>query len=123
MLWRFRGTPYHLDRQGERLGISRVLTDRARHNPEAYRISTLLGQLSERYHAAPKRDGVAVFSPPDLAQIRGTLSQCEQELEKLYALAGAAQSMIDEAIAAFGIEPPTRHFRVACDFDGAPPTT
>jgi hypothetical protein len=119
-MWRFRGTPYYLDAQGERLGLSKILTDRARHNPEVYRVSVLLGQLCERYHRAPKEDGRAVVSPAELAQIRGTLGQCEHELEKLHALAAASQAMVDEAHEAFGLEVPGRHFRVRCDFDDLP---
>ena len=119
-MWRFRGTPYYLDAQGERLGLSKVLTDRARHNPEVYRVSVLLGQLCERYHRAPKKDGRAMVPPAELAQIRGTLGQCEQELEKLHALAAASQAMVDEAHEAFGMEAPGRHFRVRCDFDDLP---
>jgi hypothetical protein len=119
-MWRFRGTPYYLDTQGERLGLSKVLTDRARHNPEVYRVSVLLGQLCERYHRAPKENGCAVVPPAEQAQIRGTLSQCEQELEKLHALAAASQVMVDEAHQAFGLAAPERFFRVQCDFDDLP---
>jgi hypothetical protein len=119
-MWRFRGTPHYLDAQGERLGLSKVLTDRARHNPEVYRVSVLLGQLCERYHRATKEGGRAVVTPAELAQIRGTLGQCEQELEKLHALAAASQAMVDEAHQAFGLEAPGRHFRVRCDFDDLP---
>lgn len=120
MLWRFRGTPYHLDRQGDRLGLAKVLIDRARHNPEIYRVNTLLSQLNERYHRAPKDGDRAVLAPADLAQVRGTLGQCEHELEKLHALASASASMLAEAYAAFGLDGPARHFRVACDFDATP---
>ena len=56
----------------------------------------------------------------ELAQIRGTLQQAEQECAKLHALAATAAAMIDEAYQAFGIEQPARHFAVLCDFD--PPT-
>ena len=58
--------------------------------------------------------------PAELAQIRGTLGQCEQELEKLHALAAASQAMIDEAHEAFGLDVPERRFRVKCDFDDLP---
>ena len=119
-MWRFRGTPYYLDAQGERLGLSKILTDRARHNPEVYRVSVLLGQLCERYHRARKEDGCAVVLPAELAQVRGTLGQCEQELQKLHALAAAAQAMVDEAHQAFGLDVPERRFRVKCDFDDLP---
>lgn len=119
-MWRFRGTPFYLDLQGERLGLSKVLTDRARNNPEVYRVSVLLGQLCERYHRASKEDGRARVTPAELAQIRGTLGQCEQELAKLHALAAAAQAMVDEAHGAFGLEVPGRQFRVRCDFDDLP---
>ena len=119
-MWRFRGTPYYLDAQGVRLGLSKALTDRARHNPEVYRVSVLLGQLCERYHRAPKEGERALIPPVELAQVRGTMSQCEQELEKLHALAAASQAMVDEAYRAFGLDGPDRHFRVRCDFDDLP---
>jgi hypothetical protein len=120
-MWRFRGTPHHLDAQGDRLGLSRVLTDRARKNPEIHRVADLLGQLCERWHRSPKDEsGNAVVHPADLAQIRGTLGQCEQEVEKLHALAAAAQAMADEGSRAFGVDLPERRFRVNCDFDDLP---
>ena len=116
-MWRFRGSPHYIDQQGNRLGIPKILTDRARHNPEIYRVSVLTGQLCERYHRAPKDGGRAVVLPAELAQIRGTLGQCEQELEKLHVLAAAVQVIVDEAHQAFGLAPPDRRFRVRCDFD------
>jgi hypothetical protein len=116
-MWRFRGTPHYLNAQGDRLGLSRVLTDRARHNAEIHRVSVLLGQLCERYHRAPKEGGKAVVFPTELAQIRGTLGQAEQELEKLHALAAGAAAMLDEAHEAFGLAPPERAFRVWCLYD------
>ena len=119
-MWRFRGSPHYIDQQGDRLGVPKILTDRARHNPEIYRVSVLIGQLCERYHRAPKDNGRAVVSPAELAQIRGTLGQCEQELEKLHVLAAASQVIVDEAHRAFGLTPPDRRFRVRCDFDDLP---
>jgi hypothetical protein len=118
-MWRFRGTPHFLDAQGRRLGLAKVLTDRARHNAEIHRVSVLLGQLCERYHRLPKdEDGQVLVFPVELAQIKGTLTQCEEESAKLHALAASAQAMLDEAYHAFGIEPPERLFRVRCQFDG-----
>jgi hypothetical protein len=117
-MWRFRGTPHYLDAQGDRLGLSRALIKGARHNREVYQVSVLLGQLCERYHHARKEAGRAVVLPAELAQIRGTLGQCEQELQKLHALAAAAQAMLEEAHEAFGLECPRRGFRVQCDPDG-----
>jgi hypothetical protein len=116
-MWRFRGLPHYLDAQGERLGISKVLIDRARHNAEAHRISVLLGQLAERYHRLPREDDRALILGSERAQVQGTLGQCECELAKLHALAAAAQAMIDEAYAAFGLVIPERSHRVTCDFD------
>ncbi len=116
-LWRFRGTPCYLDVQGKRLGVSQVLTDRARLNPEIHRVSVLIAQLSERYRVLPKEDYRAVASPPELASVRGTLTQAETEMAKLHALAAAAQAMIDDGYRAYGMEPPHRHFAVCCEFD------
>jgi hypothetical protein len=119
-MWRFRGTPHYLDAQADRLGLSKVLVDRARTNDEIHRISTLLGQLCERYHHAPKENGHAAVFPAELAQIRGTLGQAECELSKLHAVAAAATVMIDEAHQAFGLAVPERTHRVVCDFDAEP---
>ncbi len=117
MLWRFRGTPHYLGQQAVRLGVTPVLADRARNNQEIYRVSVLLAQLCERYHKARKEDGRPMLPAPELAQVRGTLLQAEQECSKLHALAATAATMIDEAYAAFETEQPTRHFAVLCDFD------
>ena len=116
-MWRFRGTPHYLNQQAKRLGITQILADRARHNAEIYRVSVLLAQLCERYHRARSENGKPIFHPTDLAQIKGTLEQCELELDKLHALAGSAQAMLDEAWAAFGLKAPERQFEVVCNYD------
>jgi NAD(P)-dependent dehydrogenase (short-subunit alcohol dehydrogenase family) len=117
MLWRYRGTPHYLAQQALRLGMTPVLADRARSNQEIYRVSVLLAQLCERYHKARKEDGKPILAMTELAQVRGTLQQAEQECSKLHALAATAAAMIDEAYSAFETEQPPRHFAVLCDFD------
>ncbi len=117
MLWRFRGTPHFLGQQASRLGVTPVLADRARNNQEIYRVSVLLAQLCERYHKARKEDGRPVLAMTELAQVRGTLQQAEQECTKLHALAATAATMIDEAYEAFFEKAPARHFAVFSDFD------
>ena len=117
MLWRYRGTPHYLGQQASRLGVTPVLADRARNNQEVYRVSVLLAQLSERYHKARKEDGRPVLAMTELAQVRGTLLQAEQECAKLHALAATAAIMIDEAYGAFFDKAPSRHFAVFSDFD------
>jgi hypothetical protein len=116
-LWRFRGSPHYLDAQAARLGLSKVLADRARHNAELFRVQVLISQLCERFHKARKEDGRPVFGQPELAQVKGTLEQAELELQKLHMLAGAAAAMLDEAWKAFGLALPYRPFGVACDYD------
>ncbi len=116
-MWRYRGTPPYLAAQAKRLGISQVLADRARHNPEIHRASVLLSQLCERCHRARKEDGRPVLPIPEQAQVRGTLEQVEQECAKLHALAAAAAVMLDEAWTAFNMPPPDRHFAVLSDYD------
>jgi hypothetical protein len=120
-MWRFRGSPHYLSHQAVRLGITQVLADRARNNQEIYRVSVLLSQLCERYHKARKEDGRPVLPMTELAQVRGTLQQAEQECAKLHALAASAAGMLDEAWQAFELEAPNRHFAVLCDYD--PPHT
>jgi hypothetical protein len=122
-MWRHRGSPHYLEAQSKRLGISKVLADRSRHNAEIYRCSHLLAQLCDRYHRAAKGpDGTPHFYGPELAQIKGTLEQAEIESHKLHMLAAAAAQMIDEAWQAFGLAAPDgRAFRVTCQYDDPPP--
>ena len=118
MSWRFKGTPVYLDVQGDRLGLSKVLTHRGRTNAEIHRVSVLLGQLCERLHRLGRsEDGSLRIQPSEKAQVAATLGQADEESAKLHALAAAAQAMIDEAYTAYGIEVPPRHHRVGCDFD------
>ena len=113
MKWHFRGTPYYLSKQGERLGITSVLIDRARNNQEIYRVSVLLSQLCDQYHKRPKaEDGTSIMTPSELSQVRGTIHQIEQEVAKLHALAAAAAEMADGARGAFGIEASERTYFV-----------
>ena len=116
-MWHYRGTPHFLDAQAKRLGLSRVLTDRARNNPEIYRCSVLLAQLCERYHKARKEHGRPVFGFQERAQITGTLQQVGQESAKLHALAAASEAMLEEAHAELGIPREFANFTVGCVFD------
>lgn len=116
-MWRFRGTPYYLEAQAIRLGLSKDRLREAWGNAELHRVSGLLGQICERYHGARKDAGRAVVIPTELAQIQATLGRCERELEKLHALAATAEAMLEEAHDAFGLECPRRRFRVECDSD------
>jgi len=116
-MWRFRGSPHYLDAQAARLGLPKVLADRARHNAEIFRVQVLISQLCERYHQARKEDGHPIIGQSELAQVRGTLEQAELELQKLHMLAGASAAMLDEAWKAFGFNLPNRPFSVLCDYD------
>jgi len=116
-MWRFRGSPHYLDAQAARLGLPKVLADRARHNAEICRVQVLVAQLCERYHRARKEEGKPVFGVPELAQIKGTLEQAELELHKLHMLAAASAAMLDEAWQAFELPMPNRPFAVLCDYD------
>jgi hypothetical protein len=111
-MWRFKGSPHYLDKQASRLGITQVLADRARNNAEIFRLAVLLAQLAERYHGARKENGTPVFYMTERAQIKGTLEQCELELQKLHMLAAAADAMLSEAWEAFGFPKPKRIFEV-----------
>jgi hypothetical protein len=111
-MWRFRGTPHYLNEQAKRLGISQVLADRARNNPEIYRCAVLLAQLCERYHKAPKENGKPVFDVQECYQIKGALGQVELELEKLHMLAATADAMLAEAYRELDFAEPLRTFCV-----------
>ncbi len=116
-MWRFRGSPHYLDHQAQRLGITQVLADRARNNPEIYRVAVLLAQLSERYHRARKANEQLILYSTELAQVKGTLEQCELELQKLHMLAGAVTAMLADAWTAFGFREPTRSFTIVTDLE------
>jgi hypothetical protein len=116
-MWRFRGTPHYLNGQARRLGITQVLADRARNNPEIYRCAVLLAQLCERYHKVRKENGKPVFDFQERNQIKGTLGQVELELQKLHMLAATADAMLAEAYGELSVEPPKRPFSVLSDFD------
>jgi hypothetical protein len=120
-MWRFRGTPHYLSEQAQRLGITQVLADRARNNPEIYRSSVLLAQLCDRYHRTRKENGRPILSVAERDQIRGTLGQVELERQKLHMLAAAAEAMLAEAYEAFDFDRDPTRFAVSCDFD--PPHT
>jgi hypothetical protein len=119
MSWHYRGAPTYLTAQGRRLGIATILIDRAKQNKELYRVGTLLAQVCERYYRAPAGapGQPPAFQPIELAQIQGTLNQCEMENDRLHALAAATHTMLDEAWLAVGLTPPVRHFAVMCDYD------
>jgi len=116
-LWRFRGSPHYLAAQAKRLGLPQVLADRARHNAEIFRVQVLVSQLCERYHRAPKDNGVPRFGGPELGQIRGTIEQAELECKKLHMLAATSAAILDEACAAFAIERARRPYEILCEYD------
>jgi len=116
-MWRFRGSPFYLGIQAKRLGVTQVLADRARNNPDIYRVSTLLSQLCERYHKCRFEDGKPLIGRSEILQISGTLGQCELELQKLHVLGASAQAMLADAYEAFSIPPPKRPFEILADDD------
>jgi hypothetical protein len=116
-MWRFRGTPHYLNDQARRLGITQVLADRARNNPEIYRCAVLLAQLCDRYHKVRKENGRPVFDFQERNQIKGTLGQIELEVQKLHMLAATADAMLAEAHAELHVEQARRPFAVLSDFD------
>ena len=118
LMWRFRGSPHYLDAQAARLGLPKVLADRARHNAEIYpRAGARLAALRAHFTERGKRTASPSSAGPSSRQIRGTLEQAELELQKLHMLAAASAAMLDEAWKAFGIDKRKRPYEVMCDFD------
>ena len=116
-MWRFRGSPFYLARQAKRLGVAQELAHASRHNAEIFRIATLASQLCEHWHRARKENGFPVFYAPELERLKCTLERCEIEVQKLHILAAAADEMLLEARAAFGLEKPKRLFEVMSDLE------
>lgn len=111
-MWRFRGSMHYLGRATRRLGLDQTVADQARHNPEFYRLCQLVGTLSERYHRARREDGVPVFYPSELSQIKSIIEQCELELQKLHMLAAASDVILADVWPAFNFHEPERPFGV-----------
>ena len=59
-----------------------------------------------------KRTASRVFCQTELAQVKGTLEQCEHELQKLHMLAAASDAMLADAWQAFGFPKQSRIFGV-----------
>lgn len=118
-LWHYNGTPEFLHRQADRLRSTHHLAGIAIHNKEVHRISVILNQLCERYHKARKEDGEPVFGAVELVGIRDSFRMCEQELEKLHILAGAADEMLEQAYGAMNIDAPARPFVILAESDDA----
>ena len=54
---------------------------------------------------------------PNSSALKSTLERCELEVQKLHILAAAADEMLMEARAAFGLEKPKRLFEVMSDLE------
>jgi hypothetical protein len=111
-MWRFRGSPWYLSRQAERLNVHHEVVHLSRHNAEIYRLATLISQLCEQWHRSRKEHGVPVLRGPDLDNVTFTLARCEIEAQKLQVLAAAAGEMVIEARNAFGLGNPGACFEV-----------
>lgn len=119
-LWRHRGGPHYLHAQGFRLRIPQVVTDKSKSNVELYGQTQLLNQTCERYHKAPKENGIARLSPPEAAQVKATLGEAQKYCARLHALAAASLEEMDEAWDAFGWDRPAREYWVASIYDEVP---
>jgi hypothetical protein len=126
--WTFEGHPKYIDRAADRLRIPRVITDRLKNPPKVglpgvakrpfpdiTQIGRTVAGMSQELVELGRR-GQPV-SAPRTAQIRRDLAMLEEALAILHVLAAASQQVIDEVHLAYGYKPPTRPFRVECDFD------
>ena len=117
-MWRFRGSPFYLAKQAKRLGVPQELAHASRHNAEIFRLATLVSQLCEHWHRARKENGCPVFYAPELERLKAHARRAARlEVQKLHILAAAADEMLIEARAAFGLESPKRLFEVMSDLD------
>lgn len=118
MQWHFRGSPHFVAVQGRRLGLSIGLLARSKPNEELRSIGSLVAQLCDRYHRAGKTpDGTPIFGHDELKQVAAALGQAEIQVDKLHAVAAASQAILGEVYDAYRLPPPTREFRVVCDYD------
>lgn len=112
--WRPQGAPYYLDQQRERMGLPALITEhpRVKDNRQLNRISGLTSQVCTNYFQGARHGDSRGFAEHQLATVRAVLVPCEAEIAKTHAIAAASVEMVDEAYAAFGIDPPTRNYRV-----------
>jgi len=110
--WRPQGAPYYLTNQGQRLGFGWKVVEhpRVKDNRQLTRISNLTSEICRNYFEPHQHD--LAFSREQLACARTTLEIAEIEIQKTHAIAAASVEMIDEAYTAFGLEPPSRPYRV-----------
>jgi hypothetical protein len=122
--WRPQGAPYYLDHQGERLGLSTLITEhpRVKDNRQLSGISMTTSQACSNYFGAARLGDDRTFSAAQRATVMNVLAPCEAEIAKTHVIAAAATQMVDEAYAAFGIEPPHRNFSVTVASDSVPVT-
>ncbi len=67
--------------------------------------------------APGERERLSRFLCAELERLKSTLERCELEVQKLHILAAAADEMLMEARAAFGLEKPKRLFEVMSDLE------
>ncbi len=115
-VWRYRGAPYYLDQQMERLKLTLMQCKRARDSNEFHRISGLLGQLSEQLVKA-MRNGDVKLDIREAVGVNATLDQCDDWVAQLFMTAAAAAQAVDEARAAYKLPPKPRPFLIICDYD------
>lgn len=122
-VWRYRGAPYYLDQQMERLKLTLMQCKRARDSNEFHRISGLLGQLSEQLVKA-MRNGDVILDPRESAGVNATLEQCDDYVAQLFMTTAAAAQAVDEARAAYKLPPKPRPFEILSEHDvpSGPPT-
>lgn len=118
-MWHAQGAPYYLKRQVLRMKSTQILADKAAHIPQIVQIARLLGQLCGRYYAAKRStvDGLPLFPKGVFDGIKGTLGECEKELEELHMAAACAEEMLADAYFGLEIEPPVRPFTIIADSD------
>ncbi len=115
-VWRYRGAPYYLDQQMERMKLTLMQCKRARDSNEFHRISNLLGQLSEQLVKA-MRNGDVSLDVREAVGVNATLDQCESYVEQLFMTAAAAAQSVDEARAAYKLPSKPRPFLILSEYD------
>jgi hypothetical protein len=115
-VWRYRGAPYYLEQQMDRMRLTAQVTKRAHHSREFHQVSHLLGELSERL-VKMVSNGHVDLNIKEAEAISAVLEQCDEHVAQLCMVAAAAAQAVDEARMAYGL--PLRHrvVNVLCEYD------
>lgn len=118
-VWRHRGAPHYLGIEGRRMALSDMYIKRAGTDSEVWKLNKTISALNESYHGLRSRRAGQLegFPESEKAAAAQSIRHAEQSVQMFVCMAAAAQSMVDEANAAYGLDPVERDYQAVCTAD------